>query len=402
MGILTGYRVIDFTSFLSGPLSTCILADLGAEVIRVERPDKKLAGGPYKGGERSYDFSLMRGKKSVTLDAKDPEQHKILVDLISTADALVENFKPGTTKKMGISYEEVIQYNPNICYASISGFGQTGPYSSRGALDLVIEGMSGFMSITGERDGRPLSAGASIADMFAGLHAAIGMLAMLLNRERTGKGQHLDISMLEAMFAVCCENAVTRYLNFGTIAGRIGNDHPANACFSDFPTSDGSIIIAANRDNTYAAMCRALNMEEYINDPRFLTCNDRLERREEIHEIIREHSRKFTTAELDERLRKEGCPAGVINNIKQICEDECINARGMILEVDHKTAGTYKIPNSPLRFSETPVNIKHGAPILGENNREIFGQLGLSKEQIDALLEKQAKVRTMFKDHELD
>ncbi len=402
MGILNGYRVIDFTSFLSGPLTTCMLSDMGAEVIRIERPDKKIASGPYLGGERAYDLSIMRGKKSVTLDAKDPQQHELLVELIKTADVIVENFRPGVTKRMGIAYEDVVQYKPDIIYTSISGFGQTGPYAKRGALDIVIQAMSGFMSITGEKDGRPLRAGASVADMFAGLHAVIGTVAMLLHREKTGEGQHLDVSMLDAMFGVSCENAVTRYLNFGQIAGRLGNEHPMNTCFGDFPTKDGTIILAANRDNTYAELCRVLGIEELIDDPRFSTCNARLERRDEIHGLIRAKTAEWETKPLADALLKVGVPCGMINNIKQACEDECIQARNMIIEVDHKTAGTYKVPNSALHFSKTPPEIKHGAPILGQNNREIFSELGMSGEEIDELLKKQSKVRTMFKENALD
>lgn len=400
MGILNGYRVIDFTSFLSGPICAMLLADMGAEVIKVERPDKELGSGPYVGGERTYDLSVMRGKKSVTLDAKDPEQHEILINLIKSADIIVENFRPGVTSRMGISYEDVVKFKPNIIYTSISGFGQVSPYKTRGALDIVIQAMSGLMSITGEPGGRPLRAGASIADLFTGVHAAYGTMAMIVNRERTGEGQHLDMAMLDTMFTVC-ENAVTRYLNTGKVAGPIGNEHPSNACFGDFPTKDGCIILAATKTKTYASLCKVLGCEEYVDDPRFATDNDRVLNKKECHEIIGSYTSKWETDELAAALDKEGVPNGVINTMDKACKDASLIARNMIVDVSHLTAGTYKLPNSPFKLSKTPVEVKKGSPILGENNREIFTELGMSKEEIDALLEKQAKSRTMFKEWEM-
>jgi CoA:oxalate CoA-transferase len=372
-----------------------LLADMGAEVIKIERPDKKLGSGPYLGGERLYDLSVMRGKKSVTLDAKDPRQHEILMDLIKTSDIIVENFRPGVTERMGVSYEDVVKIKPDIIYTSISGFGQVSPYQTRGALDIVIQAMSGLMSITGEPEGRPLRAGASIADLFTGVHAAYGTMAMILHREHTGEGQHLDIAMLDTLFTVC-ENAVTRYLNTGKVAKRLGNEHPANACFGDFPTKDGCIILAATKTNTYAQLCRVLGCEEYINDPRFVTDNDRLLNKQACHEIIRGYTSQWDTKELSDALTEAGVPSGMINSIEQACRDESILARDMIAEVKHSVAGNYKLPNSPFKLSKTPIELEKGAPVLGENNREIFGQLGLSADEIDEMLKQQAQVRTMF------
>lgn len=401
MGILSGYRVIDFSSFLCGPLCTMLLADMGAEVIRVERPDKKLGSGPYKGGERIYDLSVQRGKKSITLNAKDPKQHEILMSLIKTADIIVENYRPGVTKRMGISYEDVIKVKPDIIYTSVSGFGQVGPYAKRGGIDIVIQAMSGFMSITGEKGGRPLRAGASVADLFAGMHAAYATLAMLIKREHTGKGEHLDLAMLDTMFTVC-ENAVSRYLNAGVISGPIGNEHPSNACFGDFPTKDGTIILAASKTNTYVKMCKVLGCEELIDDPRFVNDDVRLKNKEQIHAIIRDILANWTTKDVLKAFAEGGVPAGVVNNVKEVCEDESILARDMIVNVTHKVAGSYRLPNTPFKFTNDPIKIEKGAPILGENNREIFSELGLSQKEIDDLLTEQAKTRTMFKEYEMD
>lgn len=401
MGLLSGYRVVDFTSFVSGPTCTRLLADLGAEVIRIERPDKKKGSGPYKGGERTVDLGLMRGKKSVTLNAKDPEDHEILMKLIETADVVVENFRPGVTARMGVSYQDVIKINPKIVYTSISGFGQYGPYKSKGAFDIIAEAMSGFMSITGERNGKPVRAGASIADIFSGVEAAYGTVAMLLNREKTGEGNYLDVAMLDTMFAVC-NNPVTQYLCGGPVAQRIGNEHPQDVPWDDFPTKDGRLVIACARTNLYAKLCEVLDCREYIDDPRFYNDEVRLINKEACHEIVRNHTRNWLTADLIAACDKAGVPCATINSIDQACENESIKARGMIATVTHKTAGTYQLPGSPLKFMHNPVELTKGSPILGENNREIFSGLGLTKEKIDALLAKQAKVRTFFKEFEMD
>ncbi len=400
MGILTGYRVIDFTNFVSGPTCTRLLADLGAEVIRVERPDKKKGSGPYCGGERIVDLGLMRGKKSVTLNAKDPYEHKILLNLIKISDIIVENFRPGVTKRMGISFDDVVKIKPDIIYTSISGFGQNGPYKDRGAFDIIAEAMSGFMSITGEKDGPPLRAGASIADIFSGVCSAYATVAMLLNREKTGKENHVDVAMLDVMFAVC-NNPVTQYLNSGIVAGRLGNGHPQDVPWGDFPTLDGSLIIASARTNTFVSICKVLGCLEYIDDQRF--CNDdaRLVNRDACHEMIRSYTKKWRTKDLIDALNKAGVPCATINTIDEACRDQSILARDMVATVMHKTAGSYRLPNSVFKFTNEPIKLTKGSPILGENNREILGVLGLSKDEIDDILMKQAKVRTMFKEYEM-
>ena len=401
MSLLSGYKVIDFTSFVSGPTCTRLLADLGAEVIRIEKPDKKKGSGPYYGGERTVDLGLMRGKKSVTLNAKDSEDYSILMKLIATADIIVENFRPGVTKRMGVSYDDVIKVKPDIIYTSISGFGQVSPYQNRGAFDIIAEAMSGFMSITGERTGKPVRAGASIADIFSGLEAAYGTVCMLLHREKTGKGNHLDLAMLDTMFAVL-NNPVTAYLNGGGVAQRIGNEHPQDVPWDDFPTADGIFVSASARTNTFVKICQVLGCEQYSTDARF--CNDdvRLQNKEACHEIIRSYTRKWKTKDIIDAFNEAGIPCATINSIDEACNDESLQARGMIATVTHKTGGKYKLPGSPLKFAHEPVKLAKGSPILGEHNREIFSRLGLSKEEIDALLSKQAKVRTFFKEFEME
>ena len=401
MGLLSGYRVIDFTSFVSGPTCTRHLADLGAEVIKIERPDKKKGSGPYYGGERTVDLGLMRGKKSITLNTKDPEDHAILLRLIKTADVIVENFRPGVTTRMGVSYEDVIKIKPDIVYTSISGFGQVSPYKNRGAFDMIVQAMSGFMSITGERTGKPIRAGASIADIFSGLEAAYGTVSMLLNREKTGEGNHLDLAMLDTMFGVL-NNPVTAYLNEGSVAQRIGNEHPQDVPWDDFPTKDGVFVIASARTNTFVKICEVLGCEQYSIDPRFCNDNIRLQNKEACHEIIRNYTKNWKTYDIIDAFNKAGVPCATINSIDEACNDESLKARGMIATVTHKTAGQYKLPGPALKFTNNPVKLTKGAPILGEHNREIFSQLGFTKDEIDTLLTKQAKVRTFFKEFEMD
>lgn len=401
MGALTGYRVIDFTSFVSGPTCTRLLADIGAEVIRVERPDRKKGSGPYLGGERTVDLGLMRGKKSVTLNAKDPEDYEILIRLIKSADVIVENFRPGVTKRMGIDYEKISQMKPDIIYTSISGFGQNSPYKGRGAFDVIIQAMSGLMSITGEPEGKAVRSGISVADIATGFEAAYGTVCMILEREKTGLGNHLDLAMLDTVFAMC-NNPVTQYLATGEVAKRIGNEHPQDVPWGDFPTKDGRFILACGRTNTYRDLCRVLGCEEYMDDPRF--CNDavRLENKKACHNMVASYTSQWKTEDLIKALNEAGVPCSTVNTIDMACKDPSILARNMIVTVTHKTAGTYQLPGSPLKFEREMIHISKGAPILGENNREVFGNLGMTKEQIDLLLEKQSKVRTVFKEYEMD
>ena len=401
MGMLSGYRVVDFTNFVSGPTCTRLLADMGAEVIRIERPDKKKGSGPYKGGERTVDLGLMRGKKSVTLNAKDPEEYDILIKLIKASDVIVENFRPGVTKRMGVDYDTIAKIKPDIIYTSISGFGQDSPYKNRGAFDVIIQAMSGLMSVTGEKNGKPVRAGISIADVTSGIEAAFGTVCMILEREKTGKGNHLDLAMLDTLFATC-NNPVTQYLCTGQVAHRIGNEHPQDVPWGDFPTADGSFILACGRTNTYRDLCKVLGCNEYADDPRF--CNDevRLIHKEECHKIVGQYTSKWKTKDLIEELTKAGVPCSTVNTIDEVCKDQSILARHMIINVTHKTAGSYQMPGTPLKFKNDPVVITKGSPILGENNREIFTKIGLTQEEIDKLLNKQKKVRTFFPEYALD
>ncbi len=321
----------------------------------------------------------------------------MLYKLAETADIIVENFKPGTMAKMGLAYEDIVKVNPQIIYTSISGYGHTGPYSAKGALDLVVQAASGFMSITGEPDGPPLKAGVSAADLFTGLFAAIGTMAMVRHREKTGEGQYLDIAMLDCMMPVI-ENAIINYCISGKVPQRIGNRHAVNVPFQDFQTKNGDILITVNRDHQFAALCKVLGCEEMIDDPKYATSEARRQNRQDCVGKIGAILKQWDTKDLSEALTKADVANGVINTIAQIVVDPQIQAREMIVEVDHPPAGKYKIVNSPFKFSKSPVSVQNGSPILGANNREIFKGIGLTDKDIDELLAIQAPTRKMFVD----
>ena len=389
---LEGIRVVDLTQFLSGPLCTIILADLGADVIKVERPDRPVGAGPYVKGERIYTLATERGKKSITLNLKDSKDRDILFKLIEKSDILIENFRPGTMEKMGLSYEEVKKYKPDIIYTSISGFGQTGPYRYKGALDTVIQAMSGLMSMTGEPDGRPMKTGTSIGDIITGLYAAIGTLAALQYRNMTGEGQYIDIAMLDCVFA-SLEVAVTNYFSTGTVASRIGNRHQIAAPFQPYKTKDGEIVITANRDPSFKALCRALNREDLLTDERFKTTTSRKINEDALEMELEKTTGTMTMEEIESKLEPVGVPTGRINTIDKIVIDPQIKARGMVMEVNHPLIGPYKVVSSPLKMSKTRPDNYMPAPLLGEHTVEVLQEiLNMSMEEITELKERHKKL----------
>lgn len=386
---LDGLKVIDFTRVLAGPFSTMLLADMGADVIKIENPkggDDSRAFGPFKNGLSAYYVSLNRSKRSVTLNLKEERVKEILKKMIGKADILVENFKPGTMKKLGLDYESLKEINPGLIYASSSGFGQTGPYSSRAAYDLILQGMSGFMSITGFDAAQPVKAGSSIADVFAGVFTTVGILAALEHRRKTGQGQHVDVAMLDCMIATL-ENAVATYDCTKKAPLPIGNVHRSISPFASFPTADGLVNVCAGNDELWSKFCETVGMKEYITDERFVNNKGRVENFGELSKIIAEHTIKRSTAEWMEALDAVKVPCGPIMNIEQVVNDPQVKARNMIVELDHGQAGKFMVPGVPIRFSETPASIKSIAPALGEHNFEVLGEeLGLSREEVEKLM----------------
>lgn len=385
-GPLDGIKVIDLTRVLAGPFCTMMLADLGAEIIKIEKPgsgDDSRAFGPHLHGESAYFMSINRGKKSLTLDLKAEKGREVFLKLIETADILVENFKPGVMKKLGLDYDSLKKINPRLIYCASSGFGQTGPYSSRPAYDLIIQGMGGLMSITGPDASQPTKVGSSIADIFAGVFSVIGILSALHHRNSTGKGQMVDVAMLDCMVAIL-ENAIARFTGSGIDPVPIGNRHPSIAPFTSVKTSDGYINIACGNDALWIKLCEIIERSELAADERFISNRSRCDHMPELLPMLNEAMCSRPAAYWLEKLEAGHVPAGPINTISQVLADPQVLARDMLLELVHPIAGKIKIPGSPVKLSDTPAAVKSPAPVLGQHNEEILASLGYTSQQIEA------------------
>ena len=388
-GPLSGITVLDLTQFLSGPFCTMIMADLGADILKIERPDRPRASGPYLHGERIYDLSVNRSKKSMTLNLKSDAGKDIFKKLLISSDVVIENFKPGTMERMGLGYEELKKIKPNLIYAAISGFGYTGPYKNRGALDMVIQGMSGLMSLTGEPNGRPTRCGTSASDIFSGIYMFGAVASALYEREKTGKGQFIDVAMLDSTFS-CLENAVINTCIFNKNPERVGNSHPTSVPFLTFQTSDGEIIITCSRDSAFYSLCRAMGRPDMIQDERFAKAEARRLNKELLEDEITRFTSTRTLDECEETLNQFGVPNGRINTLTMICKDPQIAARDMIVKVEHPVAGTYQMAGSPLKFSSLTEAHYEPAPTLGQHTREILSErLNMTDTEIEALLKEQ-------------
>lgn len=385
---LEGIKVLDLTRVLAGPYATMLLGDLGADVIKIEIPkrgDDSRNFGPYKNDESAYFMSLNRNKRSMTLNLKHDKGKEIFLSLVKDADVVVENFRPGTMDRMGLSYDVLKEVNPNIIFASCSGYGQDGPYSQRAAYDGVVQAIGGIMSITGEKNGKPTRVGTSIGDIAAGLFCAIGILSALISREKTGEGQIVDVAMLDCQVAIL-ENAISRYLVTGEIPRPLGNVHPSIVPFEPFETKDGEIMIAAGNDKLWVKLCEALKDDELLNDERFKTNPLRNENYNELRPLIASHIKEKSTSEWQQLLDDAGVPNGPINTIDKVIENPQVKARDMIVEVEHPKAGKLKIPGIPIKLSNTPGKIRNAAPLLGENTDEILSKyLEYSDTEIEKL-----------------
>ena len=387
-GALDGLRVLDLTWVLAGPYASMILADLGAEVVKVERPphgDLARTTGPFVANESIYFQSINRGKRSIALDLRSPAGKDLFLQLVEQADVVMENFTAGTMDRLGLGYDVLRARNPRIIYSATSGFGQTGPLKDRPALDIVIQGMGGVMSITGYPDGPPARPGLSLGDIAAGLYAAIGVLAALQERERSGEGQMLDLSMLDSQIAIL-ENAVARYFATGVEPGRIGTRHPSATPFQAFPTADGWLVLALTWGvaNQWELYCAAIGRVDLINDERFDTSYKRTQNHAELEPLLFEAMRQRTTDEWIEMLSPYGMVVGPLNTISQAVSEEQIQHREMVAEVDHPVAGRLRLANSPLRLSRTPGRAGGPGPAYGQDTRAVLGEwLGLDDGAID-------------------
>jgi crotonobetainyl-CoA:carnitine CoA-transferase CaiB-like acyl-CoA transferase len=399
-GALQHIRVLDLSRVLAGPWAGQTLGDLGAEVIKVERPgmgdDTRTWGPPFvetpagdPTGESAYYMCTNRNKKSVTVDFTQSAGQKLVRELARNCDVVIENFKAGGLEQYGLDYASLSAINPRLVYCSITGFGQTGPYAHRAGYDFLIQGMGGLMSITGKPDGEPgggpVKVGVALTDILTGLYASTAILAALQARGHTGRGQHIDLALLDVQVA-CLANQGMNYLYGGKVPGRMGNAHPNTVPYQDFPTADGHMILAIGNDGQFARFCHAAGEPQWALDERFVSNAARLAHRVELIELMRAVTVQRSTREWIALLEQHAVPCGPINTVADVFADEQVRARGLQIEMQHPQAGAVPLVASPIRLSDTPVQYRGGPPQLGQHTNEVLrDQLGLSQDVIDEL-----------------
>lgn len=399
-GALAGIRVLDLSRVLAGPWAAQLLGDLGAEVIKVERPgsgdDTRTWGPPYvRDGagaatrDAAYYLCTNRNKRSIGVDMQTAAGQALLQDLARHSDVVIENFKTGSLAKVGLDYAALQALNPRLVYCSITGFGQTGPYAQRAGYDFLIQGMGGLMSITGQPDGAPgagpMKVGVALTDILTGLYAANAIQAALHARTRTGQGQHIDLALLDVGVA-CLANQAMNYLHSGAVPQRMGNAHPNTVPYQDFPTADGYMILATGNDGQFARFCEAAGHAEWASDPRFARNSDRLEHRATLIPLLRQATVQRTTADWVALLETVGVPCGPINSIADVFADPQLQARGMQIAMPHAAGADVALVANPIRLSDTPVQYRTAPPLLGQHTREVLRDvLQRSNEDIDEL-----------------
>jgi len=385
---LDGIRVLDLSHVLAMPTCTMQLADLGAEVIKIEKPeigDDSRYFGPFINGESAYFMSVNRNKKSLTLDLKQERGREIFKELVKFADVVTENYRPNTMKKLSLDYDNLKKINPKIIYASICCFGHYSIDQQSPGYDIIAQAIGGLMSITGYPDGPPTRVGSSVADIFSGTFATVGILAALRYRDITGEGQSIDISMVDSIFAVL-ENAVVRYTLTGEVASRIGSSHTSLAPYNAFKAKDGWVVIGIGNDSLWKKFCTAINKEELISHPLYLTNDKRSRNCKQLNEFITAWTKERPAKEIVELLSKDGVPVAEVNTIDKIINDPNIRLRNMLIEMNHPKAGKVKVANSPIRLSKISNDNIQPSPLLGEHTEEVLREiLGFSPEEIEKL-----------------
>jgi len=397
---LSHIRVLDLSRVLAGPWASQNLADLGAEVLKIERPgsgdDTRSWGPPFLKGkdgketrESAYFLSVNRGKKSVTLDISKPEGQRIARALAGKCDVLLENYKVGGLAKYGLAYEDLRQINPRIIYCSITGFGQSGPSAHRPGYDFIFQGMGGLMSITGERDaepgGGPQKVGIAVTDVLAGMYASLAITAAIAHRERTGVGQYIDLALFDSVVAFGATQ-ILNYFTSGKIPGRYGNAHANVVPYEAFATADGHVILAVGNDSQFASFCKVAGRPELAADPRYATMPGRIRNRSELIPLIREIMKRRASKDWIERLEAANVPCGPINNYKEVFEDPQVRHRELKIEIPHPAGVPCPTLASPMRFSGTPVEYELPPPLLGQHTHEVLGGLlGMPREELDRL-----------------
>jgi crotonobetainyl-CoA:carnitine CoA-transferase CaiB-like acyl-CoA transferase len=383
---LDGITVLDLTRVLSGPYCTMLLADMGARVIKIEQPgkgdDTRAWGPPFLEGESAYFLSINRNKESVTLDFKHPEGRAILDRLVAKADVLVENFRPGTLDKLGLDYTSLSKNHPRLVYTSVSGFGHSGPRRSEPGYDAIMQAEGGLMSITGPAEGPSFRLGVAIADIVSGMFAAYGTSMALFARERTGRGQHADIAMLDSVAALLTYQA-GNYFASGKVPRRLGNRHPSIAPYETFAASDGDFVLAVGTDEQWRTFRTVAGLPE---DDRFATNRQRVTGYEEMRPIVADRLRTKPRQFWIETLNAAGVPCGSVRNLQELFDDPQVDAREMIAGIEHATIGSLRVLGVPVKLSDTPGAVRTPPPLLGQHTRDVLqGDLGLDAAAIDTL-----------------
>lgn len=388
-GLLDGVVVLDLTRVLAGPYCGAILADMGATVIKVENPkggDDSRSMGPFVNDNSVYFANFNRSKVGCTLNLKDPEAKEIFKEMVKKADIVIENYRPGTMEKLGLGYDVLKEVNPAIIYGAVSGFGHTGPLSKRAGYDIVGQAMGGLMSTTGWPGGKPTRVGTPMGDVLGGLNLTIGVLAALVNRQKTGLGEKVDIALVDSV-ASAMENITMIYQSTGRIPQRIGNRYESTYPYDAFPAKDGDVIIAAGNNKLYGILCDVMGRPELKQNPRFLEVKDRVANHEAMYEIVSAWSKQHTVDEVDQLLNAAGCPASPVNTIdRMVVDPQIAGAREMFPEIDQPGIGKLHITAMPQKLTRTKSYPRKPAPLLGEDNAEIYQKmLGFDQAKLDEL-----------------